>query len=81
MVLYFLIGTLLVVLSAIFSIFGLVSQLPFGMDANLVWFFGIWNSFLEDFWPLVFPWTCLFWYITFEALLVLAKFFFGARVK
>jgi len=86
MILNLLIQFILLLLSAIFSIFPVVSiaTIPWAGEFiadNLLDMVILWNTFMETFPYAVVGWHMLLWVILpFEALMSLGKFFFGARL-
>lgn len=86
MILNLLIQFLLLLLSAIFSIFPVVSiaSIPWAgefISETLTSMVLTWNAFMETFPYAEVGWHMLLWVILpFEALMSLAKFFFGARL-
>jgi len=81
MTLYLLIGFVLVILNAVLSIFGQVAVLPWGMDAPMVQYFGMWNTLMDrDLWLLQAPFHAFQFFLIFLGIVLLARFFFGSRL-
>jgi len=86
MIINLILQTILQILSAIFAIFPVVtiSSIPYAGEtiaSILLTMTTTWNSFLVTFPYAIVGWHMLLWVILpFEALMSLAKFFFGSRL-
>jgi len=80
MIIALLLQGLLFVLTAIFSIFPVVYEIPL-FDDYLVYGFSFWTAFLNEIPLLLIPWGLFLWYVAFRFSLILLKFLFGHRIN
>jgi len=80
MIISFLFGSLLYLLSGIFSFMPTAVKIPY-VDSYLVSGFSYFTAFLAEFPPLQVVWQCFVWYMLFKIGLMIVKFFIGHRIN
>lgn len=79
MVLYLIFHVILLIIGAIFAFFPTITELPWGVDANLQAGVAGYKLFAEYFPPLTLFLTLTTIYISFKLLMIIMRFFLGHR--